>query len=111
ALAPMSPEEFEAAPLRPSTPGEMEAARVRASMPPGEVEEVLDEAEFFLAQGLYEEARGSLQEALSAHPSHPLILEKLQEITELAARDAAAPAPSAGAAEGEAETDDSFLLA
>ena len=106
ALRPMSPEEFEAAPLRPSTPGEMEAARVRASMPPGEVEEVLDEAEFFLAQGLYEEARSTLSESLSAHPDHPLILDKLHEVAELAASAAAAqPAPAAGSA------DDSFLLA
>ncbi len=106
ALAPMSPEEFEAAPLRPSTPGDVEAARVRASLPPGEVEEVLDEAEFFLAQGLFEEARGSLQEALSSHPDHPLILEKIQEIADLAGRAAANAASAAPAA-----PDDAFLLA
>lgn len=110
ALAPMSPEEFEAAPLRASTPGEVEAARVRASMPPGEVEEVLDEAEFFLTQGLVEEARSTLQEGLSSHPDHPLLLEKLQEIAELSSGPAAA-APSARRAAPAESSDDTFLLA
>lgn len=113
ALAPMSPEEFEAAPLRPSAPGDIEAARVRMSMPPGEVEETLDEVEFFIAQGLYEEARATLQDALGSHPDHPLILEKLEEIADLAVLEAtgAAPAPPPPVSTAGESTDDSFLLA
>jgi len=80
-LAPMSPEEFEEVPLRPSTPGAARAeASQRLSMPPGEVEETLDEADFFIAQGLLEEARAILQDALTNHPGHPLIGEKIREI-------------------------------
>ncbi|MEM9192604.1 MAG: tetratricopeptide repeat protein [Myxococcota bacterium] len=101
-LAPMSPEEFEAAPLRPSSPGDMEAAKQRISLPPGEIEEVLDEAEFFLAQGLVEEARSTLREALTTHPDHPLLTDKLRELPEAGS---VAPGPS------DATADDSFLLA
>jgi tetratricopeptide (TPR) repeat protein len=86
-LAPMTPEEFEEVPLRPSTPGEARAeASQRLSLPPGEVEETLDEADFFIAQGLLEEARGTLTEALNTHPDHPLVLDKLREVGDLAAQ-------------------------
>jgi tetratricopeptide (TPR) repeat protein len=104
-LAPMSPEEFEKAPLRPSMVPEAQGLeRVsRTSMAPGEVEELLDEAEFFVAQGLYEEARTLLADALTAHPRHPVIRDKLAEVTELAAQAAAAHAPPAN--------DQSFELA
>ena len=108
-LAPMSPEEFEKAPLRPSmSPGGIAGLeRVsRTSIAPGEVEEMLDEAEFFVAQGLYEEARGLLSDALAAHPRHPVIRDKLAEVTE-AANQAAASAAQAAAA----HADQSFELA
>ncbi len=106
ALAPMSPEEFEAAPLRPSTPGDVEAARERMSMPPGEVEEILEEAEFFVAQGLLSEARGTLEDALKSFPNHPILMDKIGELAELEA----AQKSSAGDAAAEDE-DESFLLA
>ena len=67
----------------------------RTSMAPGEVEELLDEAEFFVAQGLYEEARGLLADALIAHPRHPVIRDKLAEVTETASQAAASAAQSA----------------
>lgn len=86
-LAPMSPEEFDEVPLRPSGPGEARAvASQRLSLPPGDVEESLDEADFFIAQGLLEEARGTLNDALNSHPDHPLVLEKLAEVNDLAAQ-------------------------
>ncbi|MEQ8724094.1 MAG: tetratricopeptide repeat protein [Sandaracinaceae bacterium] len=108
-LAPMSPEEFEDVPLRPSTPGEVRAeASQRLSMPPGEVEEMLDEADFFVAQGLLEEARGSLTDALTQFPNHPLILEKLREVGVLSAAQKPAPSQSAPLA---IEDDQSFELA
>lgn len=106
-LAPMSPEEFDDVPLRPSTPAQakMEAS-ARLSMPPGEVEELLDEADFFLAQGLIDEARAMLQDALSSHPRHPLIGDKLREV-EFAAQNAA----QAARVSAEMDVDQSFELA
>ncbi len=106
-LAPMSPEEFEDVPLRPSTPAQAKAeASQRLSMPPGEVEELLDEADFFLAQGLVDEARAMLQDAYGAHPGHPLITDKLREV-DFAAQAAA----QARAAQPAPDLDQSFELA
>ncbi|MBM4363215.1 MAG: tetratricopeptide repeat protein, partial [Deltaproteobacteria bacterium] len=45
-----------------------------------EVEEALDEAEFFGAQGLVEDARTVLLDALARVPGHPLVLERLREL-------------------------------
>lgn len=105
-LAPMSPAEFDEVPLRPSTATEArEAASQRLSMPPGEVEEILDEADFFIAQGLMDEARATLQDALTSHPNHPLISDKLAEV-ELAAQSAAESRQSL-----EMQVDQSFELA
>lgn len=107
-LAPMSPEEFEHVPLRPSTPGQVMAeTSQRLSMPPGEVEEILEEAEFFIAQGLMEEARASLADALTSFPDHPLISEKLSEVQMLS--DNAQLASSRSSAE--IDLDQSFELA
>ncbi len=105
-LAPMSPAEFDEVPLRPSTEFDARAdASQRLSMPPGEVEEILDEADFFIAQGLMDEARATLEDALSTHPGHPLISDKLHEV-ELAARNAAESRLSM-----EMQVDQSFELA
>ena len=46
------------------------------------LEEALDEAEFFVARGLNEDARAILQEQLSKTPNHPLVLERLREVEE-----------------------------
>ncbi len=54
-------------------------------LPPGSaeaIEEVLEEAEFFGSQGLWEDARGILVEQLSRNPNHPLLLERLREVEE-----------------------------
>jgi tetratricopeptide (TPR) repeat protein len=49
------------------------------------LEDVLDEAEFFAARGLYEDAKLILLEQLGRTPNHPLVLERLHEIeTQLA---------------------------
>jgi tetratricopeptide (TPR) repeat protein len=45
-----------------------------------DIEEGLDEAEFFVTQGLYDEARDTLTQLLEAHPGHPLIIERLEEL-------------------------------
>jgi tetratricopeptide (TPR) repeat protein len=82
-LAPMSPEEFEAVPM--SSPQISAPPPVANEAEPGEIEELLDEAEFFVAQGLYEEAIGSLRDALTIHAGHPLLSERLAELEAVAA--------------------------
>lgn len=49
-----------------------------------EVEAALEEADFYAAQGVFETARETLEEALKGSPNHRLLLEKLREIDELA---------------------------
>jgi tetratricopeptide (TPR) repeat protein len=44
------------------------------------LEDVLDEAEFFAARGLYEDAKAILLEQLGRTPNHKLVLERLSEI-------------------------------
>jgi tetratricopeptide (TPR) repeat protein len=46
------------------------------------LEEALDEAEFFAARGLFEDARTILQEQLKKSPNHRLVLERLREVEE-----------------------------
>lgn len=99
-LAPMSPEEFEAGPVASARPPS--APRASAA----ELEEVLDEADFFAAQGLYAEARDALADMAISHPNHPLIEDKLVEIDELEAN-----AKKASIAPDEAAPDESFQLA
>ncbi len=106
-LAPMSPEEFEAVPLRAAPEDDAPAAESDAE--PGEIEEILDEAEFYMAQGLWEEARETLEDALASHPKHPLILDKLEELRE--ASEGPAPAASVRPLAPEPASDDSFALA
>lgn len=48
-------------------------------------EEALEEVEFFVAQGMFDEARGLLEEQLQRLPNHPLLLERLRELEEHAA--------------------------
>jgi tetratricopeptide (TPR) repeat protein len=64
-----------------------------ASVPPGgtSLEDDLDEADFFVSQNLFAEARGILAELLGRYPNHPLVLAKLQDID--AQEQAAAPSP------------------
>lgn len=46
----------------------------------GEIEEALDEAEFFASRGLYDDARTVLRDQLSRTPNHPLLLERMVEV-------------------------------
>lgn len=87
----------------------------RASIrPPGpaspDIEDVLEEAEFFVAQGLFDEARQTLGDALAAHPGHRLLLEKLAEVEDLAAGGSGDVGPAPDSIEP-GEADDAFLLA
>ncbi|MBI2892631.1 MAG: tetratricopeptide repeat protein [Deltaproteobacteria bacterium] len=65
-----------------------------------EVEEGLEEAEFFLAQGLVDEARTILDELERTHPTNAIVRERLAELREMSGE------PS----EGE-QLDESFELA
>ena len=84
-LAPISPEEFDNVPLRPSLIDLLPPPPVTA----GEVEEILDEADFFVAQGLFDDGLGVLRDALSTHRTNRLLLDKIAEVEEQFARSAA----------------------
>jgi tetratricopeptide (TPR) repeat protein len=45
-----------------------------------DIEQALEEAEFFTSRGLFDDARTILQEQLARAPNHPLLLERLAEI-------------------------------
>jgi tetratricopeptide (TPR) repeat protein len=45
-----------------------------------DLEDDLDEADFFIGQSLFGEARGVLSDLLERHPDHPLVLAKLQDL-------------------------------
>jgi pilus assembly protein FimV len=44
------------------------------------LEDDLDEADFFVSQGLFEEAKDILESLLRQYPSHPLLMAKLQDV-------------------------------
>ncbi len=48
--------------------------------PVADIEEVLEEAEFFTSRGLFDDAKAILEEQLERSPRHPLLLERLQEV-------------------------------
>ncbi len=73
---------------------ESTAADATAGTSGRDIEEGLDEAEFFVTQGLYDDARDSLTGLLEAHPGHPLIIERLEEL-EAMLQAQAAPAEDA----------------
>jgi len=52
--------------------------------PRPEIEEGLDEAEFFVTQGLYDDARDTLRQLLEMYPNHPLVLDRWAELEQLA---------------------------
>ena len=72
-------------------PPQHPASQTTASAPPptaksappavgAELEEALEEADFFVSRGLYEDARTILLEHLSRLPNHPLIVERMAEL-------------------------------
>lgn len=119
-LEPISPEEFEALPItEPPSPEPSSAA----ADDPSEIEEILEEAEFYVSQALLAEARDTLLEGLEEFPDHPLLSERLNEIqTELesagpsAAENELTSEVAASSAHAPAQTpshelDDTFALA
>jgi pilus assembly protein FimV len=75
-----TPEAWPAPPASASADAPAVVGRSSQRASAAEIEDVLDEVEFYLAQGLVDEARDTLRDTLSSHPGHPLILEKLAEL-------------------------------
>lgn len=67
---------------------EIEPTTQEAVSDPTALEEALEEAEFFAARGLFEDALGSLREQLGRTPKNRLLLDKIREIAELSVRGA-----------------------
>lgn len=78
-LRPMTPSEFDALPVEGSLALPLSTGRLANTR----VEEALDEAEFYLVQGLYDETRLALEELSKHHPHNPLVISKLEEANEL----------------------------
>ena len=80
------------------------------SAPPGpnpELEEALEEADFFASRGLFEDARAVLLEQLHRLPNHPLLRERIDELD---AQENASQ-PSGARARPTNEEDRSFAIA
>ena len=85
APAPESAASFELVPGRTTAVSAMppEAATSSYNKPSNEeIEEALEEADFFASRGLFEDAKTVLTEQLARAPSHKLLLERLREIEE-----------------------------
>src|SRR5207248_1702206 len=66
---------------RRPTPPPSQTTDAAMPVPVGaELEEALEEADFFASRGLYEDARTILEEHLTRLPNHPLIVERLAEL-------------------------------
>jgi tetratricopeptide (TPR) repeat protein len=64
-------------------PMPLEAATAAYNKPSSdEIEEALEEADFFASRGLFDDAKTVLTEQLARAPSHRLLLERLREIEE-----------------------------
>ena len=61
-------------------PLEVTSRQSASSRPVVELEDALEEADFFASRGLYGDARAVLREQLSRNPNHPLLLERIQEL-------------------------------
>jgi tetratricopeptide (TPR) repeat protein len=70
-------------PLPPSAHAEASVEHVVPSSF-GSIEQALDEIEFFISQGMMEEAKNILDEQLARLPNHPLLLDRKRELELLA---------------------------
>ncbi|MCB9590641.1 MAG: tetratricopeptide repeat protein [Polyangiaceae bacterium] len=74
-------EELDDDDLETASPPDVEPMSAAADSGQSElIEEVLDEAEFFAARGLWEDAKAIVEDQLRRVPGHPLLLERLREI-------------------------------
>ena len=72
-----------AAPKAPTPPPAAPSSMTNPAAAPfvgAELEEALEEAEFFTTRGLFDDARTILEEQLSRLPNHPLLVERLAEL-------------------------------
>lgn len=91
---------------------ELPPLSVRARPTPEAIEEVLEEAEFFAAQGLYEDAEAILVDILAQVPDHVLLRERLDEVRATRREaEGSAPEPSFPAHEEPTTIDQSFDIA
>ena len=58
------------------------------------IEDELDEADFFIQQNLFDEARAIVEELAKQHPQHSLVVAKLAELDDLTGRAEPAAAPA-----------------
>ena len=82
APAPPAPVAAKPAPVAPAKPVPAVAPKPKPAAPTGAADfsEALEEAEFYLQQGLEDEARKTYLEILKQSPNHTLTLRKLQEL-------------------------------
>jgi tetratricopeptide (TPR) repeat protein len=79
--APESAAAFELVTDRPEAPPhDPDRARPATRVGTPELEAALEEAEFFVSRGLFEDARTILDEQLARLPNHPLLLDRLTEL-------------------------------
>lgn len=61
-------------------PAVLAAPEPLAAVQTNQLEEAIDEAEFFISRGLFDDARAILQEQLARTPDHPLVVERLRDM-------------------------------
>jgi tetratricopeptide (TPR) repeat protein len=75
------------------TPLELDADSGAEPRAPTSLEDDLDEADFFMGQGLWDEARDILNSLLARFPNHPLVAAKLRDVEAMSIGEDAAPSP------------------
>jgi pilus assembly protein FimV len=81
------------APVAPPPPAPRPPTRAGGADVP-DLSDELEETEFFLQQGLLDDARDALHALLAAHPRHPVLEARLAEVERRTGRGAPAAAPS-----------------
>lgn len=76
-----------------TVPSDEEAPSLTSSAAAEQVQEDLEEAEFYFGQGLYDEAKGIYERVLSVAPRHPSALLRLGEISEARGEDPGSASP------------------
>lgn len=112
--APVSPDHLSIPPQSalPHFGDDLPPLSLRARPTPEAIEEVLEEAEFFAAQGLYEDAEAILLDILAQVPDHVLLRERLDEVRATRREaEGSQPEPSFPAHEDPTTIDQSFDIA
>jgi tetratricopeptide (TPR) repeat protein len=75
------------------TPLELDSDSGGEPRAPTSLEDDLDEADFFMGQGLWDEARDILNALLARFPNHPLVAAKLRDVEAMSIGEEAAASP------------------